>query len=134
MVLLALIALSLSQGFAAVAAGLCAALFFIPGLFFLNHTRRLYQRDVALAYTAQLAESKGVADAEAMAKELHVSRKDVEPILRKAISEGHLRGEIDPAGRFVSASAPRCPLCQAPLARDKIASACPECGAPLGRG
>lgn len=134
MVLLAVLALSLSQGFAAGAAGLCAVLFFVPGLFFLNHTRQLYLRDAALAHAAQLAESKGVTDVDAMAKELDVPSKDAELILRKAINEGHLWGELDAAGRFVATGAPRCPSCRTPLARDKTASVCPHCGAALAGG
>lgn len=134
MVILAVIALSLSQGFAAGAAGLCAVLFFVPGLFFLNHTRRLYLRDVALAHAAQLADSKGVTDVETTAKELDLPRKDAELILRKAIDEGLLRGDLDTAGRFVATSAPRCPSCKAPLARDKATGVCPRCGASLAGG
>lgn len=134
MALLALVAASLSQGFAAGAAGLCALLFFVPGLFFLNHTRRLYARDLALAHAAKLADEKGVTDAEAMAKELDVSRKDAERILRKAIAEGYLRGELDAAGHFASASAPRCPSCRSPQGRDAAGTVCPSCGATLTEG
>jgi hypothetical protein len=134
MVVLAALALLLSQTLAATAAGLCAVAFFIPGVFFLNQTRRLFLRDLALTHAAQLAESKGVTDADAMAKELAVPREDAEKILRKAIVEGHVQGEIDAAGRFVSAATPRCPRCHMPLAKDETMRTCPRCGAALAQG
>ena len=134
MALLAVLAFVLSQALAAAAAGLCAVVFFVPGLFFLNYARRLAARDLALAHVAKLAEDRGVTDAEAMGKELEMPTKDAERILRKAIEEGHLAGELDAAGRFVSARAPRCPSCNAPRSRDAAGSVCPRCGATLSGG
>ena len=134
MAVLGMLALVLSQALAAAAAGLCAVMFFVPGLFFLNYARRLAARDLALAHVAKLAEDRGVTDAEAMGKELEMPTKDAERILRKAIEEGHLAGELDAAGRFVSARAPRCPSCSAPHARNAAGSACPRCGATLPGG
>ncbi len=134
MAILALIALGLSQPPASAAAALCAAAFFIPGLFFLNYSRRLQLRDMALAHAAQLADSHGVTDATAVAKELDVRAKDAEAILRRAIDEGFLRGTIDAKGRFVSVNAARCPACQEPLAKDAGVRACPRCGATVPGG
>lgn len=134
MAVLALVALSLAEAPAAGAAGVCAAAFFVPGLFFLNYTRRLRLRDAALAHAAQIAELKGVTEAATMAKELHVPTKDAELILRKAIAEGILQGEVDNEGRFVSANVSRCPSCGAPLSRDANPSRCPRCGTALSGG
>ncbi len=131
MVLLAFVGLALSQVPAAGAAGLCAAVFFVPGLFFLNRTRRRYLRDTALAHAARLAERKGVTEAAELAQALDVPTKDAEMILRKAIAEGALKGELNAQGRFVSPEARRCPRCQEPIAKDARPAVCPRCGAPL---
>lgn len=128
---LALVALGMSQPLAAGAAALCGLLFFVPGLFFLNETRRAYLRDAALAHAGRVAEARGVTDAEALGMELHVPRDQAEKILRKAIQEGHARGSLDDRGRFVAADAPRCPSCEAPLPREPQRPACPACGAAL---
>lgn len=130
---LALLALALAQPLAAGAAALCGFLFFLPGLFFLNRYRHLALRDLALAHAGEVAEAKGVADAEAMGRELRIPRADAEKILRKAVVEGHARGEVDGNGRFVAADAPRCPSCGGPLARDPSPATCPACGADLAR-
>ncbi len=131
MVLLALVGLYLAQVPAAGAAGLCAALFFAPGLFFLNRTRRRYLRDTALAHVARLAKEKGVTNAGELSHALDIPRKDAELILRRAIAEGLLQGEIDAQGRFISADAPRCPRCHEPVPREARPAACPRCGNPL---
>ncbi|HEY7587203.1 MAG TPA: hypothetical protein VIB49_00425 [Thermoplasmata archaeon] len=129
MALLAIIALGLSQALAAGAATLCAIVFFVPGLYFLNHARRLLLKDVALAHAGRFAESRGVIDAEALGKELGVPAADAAKILLKAIREGYAKGEMSEAGSFVAASAPRCASCGAPVSREPQPEKCPSCGA-----
>jgi len=127
------VALVLSESFAALAAGLCAAAFLIPGLFIFQRARTLYLRDAALAHAGALAEAAGVMTPEALGEALHVPARDAERILRVAIREGHARGTVDAAGRFVAAAARHCPRCHEPLSRETIGS-CPRCGAPLHEG
>lgn len=131
--LLAIVALALAHVFEAGAAAVCSAVFFIPGLLFLNHWRQLYVRDLALAHAGAVAEAEGVTDGKAMSETLKIPREDAEKILRRAIQEGHVTGEIDATGRFISSSAPRCPVCGKPMPRS-ASGACPSCGAPLARG
>lgn len=131
MAVLAVLALALAQPFAAGAAALCGVVFVVPGILFLNQARRADLRDAALVHAAGLAQARGVLDAEALGKEVNVSRDDAEKILRKAIQEGHARGTLDDRGRFVATDAPRCSACQAPLPRGPGLLVCPACGAPL---
>ncbi len=131
---LAAVALGLSHGFEAGAAALCALLFVIPGLLFLRYWQRLASRDLALAHVATVAEEAGVADAKSLAKELDIPAADAAKILRIAIREGRLRGELDAAGRFVAASARRCAACGTPVPRTEESRPCPSCGKPLAGG
>ena len=131
---LMVMAIVLSRLFEASAAGLCAALFFIPGLLFFRYWRQLYARDLALAHAAKLAEEAGVTDGKALGAQLEVSEADAAKILRTAIREGHFQGEVDKRGRFVAATAPRCPACGAAIPRSTKAGACPSCGAAIPGG
>lgn len=132
---LAAIALGLAHGQESGAAALCAAVFLVPGLLFLRFWQRLASRDLALVHVAKLAEDAGVTDTTALAAELDVSSADAEKILRIAVREGRLKGEVDASGQFVAASAPRCVGCGAPLARSVGMGPCPRCGRPAaGRG
>lgn len=128
------IALGLAHAFEASAAALCAAVFFVPGLLFLRYWRQLGSRDLALAHVARVAEEAGVADAKALAEALHVPEADAAKILRIAIREGRLRGEVDAQGRFVAATAPRCAACGTPVPRRLVRDPCPSCGKPLAGG
>lgn len=128
------VALALSHAFEAGAAALCAGAFFVPGLLFLRHWRRLYVRDLALIRVAKVADEVGVADGKALAKELDVPEADVTKILQTAIREGHLQGQVDEKGRFVSATTPRCAACGAAVPRGAAKSACPSCGASMAGG
>lgn len=134
MVVLAAVALGLSSAFEASAAAACAVLFFIPGLAFLNQARRLRARDLALAHVGQLAQERGVTDAETMGKDLGIPAKDAEKILTKAIAEGYLQGAVDADKRFVAADAPHCPSCHAAVPRNPRPDRCPACGAALTGG
>lgn len=128
------VAFALSRAFEAGAAALCAAVFFVPGILFLRHWRRLYVRDLALAQAANLAEKAGVTDGKALGTQLEVPQEDATKILQTAIREGHLRGEMDKRGRFVSATAPRCPACGAAVPRTASRGPCPSCGAAMAGG
>lgn len=134
MLLFAGVALGLSEPFAASAAVLCALVFFVPGLFFLNEARRLRLREVALAHAAAFAKGRGIVDATTLGKELRVPAAVAEKILQKAIREGHIRGAVDARGVFIAVDAPRCPSCHAPIPREPMPAACPTCGAPLVPG
>ena len=117
----------------AAAASLCTAAFFVPGILFLIQWRRLYVRDLALAHAAKLAEEAGVTDGVDLGKRLGVAAEDAMKILRIAIREGLLRGEMDRQGRFVSATAPRCAVCGTPIPGEAPRGRCPSCGAaPAG--
>ncbi len=132
--LLAATALLLAHAFEASAAALCAVVFFVPGLLFLNHWHRIRSRDFALAHAGAVAEAEGVIDAAALGEKLKVPKEDAGKILRTAIREGHAQGEISPDGRFVSRTAPRCPRCGKPAPRSLAGGACPSCGSPLAGG
>ncbi len=116
------------------AALLCAAVFFIPGLLFLGYWRQLYVRDIALAHAAKLADDAGITDSRTLGSELKVPEQDARRILTTAIREGLLQGELDAEGRFVSATAPRCPSCGAAAARSAGRGPCPSCGAAMTGG
>lgn len=131
---LAAVALGLAHGFEAAAAALCAAVFVVPGLLFLRYWRRLAARDLALAHVAAIAEAAGVTDAKTLAKKLDLPEADAAKIVRIALREGRLRGELDANGRFIAASAPRCPACGTACPRVPGPAACPSCGAPLAGG
>lgn len=128
-----MVALVLAHAAEAGAAALCAAVLFIPGLLFLREWRRLYVRDLALVHAAQLAEEEGVTDGKALGERLHVPEADAAKILRIAIREGRLWGEVDDKGRFVSGTAPRCAACGAAVPRASVPGPCPSCGAPVMR-
>ncbi len=128
------IALGLAHVFEAGAAALCAAVFFVPGLLFLRYWRQLGSRDLALAHVAGVAEDMGVADAKGLGEALHLPEADAAKILRIAIREGRLQGEVDPKGLFVAASAPRCAACGAPVPRQLVHDPCPSCGKPVAGG
>lgn len=118
----------------AAAAALCAAVFFVPGFLFLRYWRRLYVRDLALAHAAKLADEAGVTDGKRLGSQLNVPEEDATKILATALREGHLQGELDSKGRFVSASAPRCPSCGAAAPRSSSRGPCPSCGTSMMRG
>ncbi len=132
--LLMLVGFGLGHAFEGAAAGICAAAFLVPGLLFLNQWRRLASRDLALAHAAKLADEAGVTDGRALAKQLDVSEEDASKILQTALREGVLQGEIDPRGRFVSTTAPRCASCGAALPRSATHGPCPSCGASVTGG
>lgn len=132
--LLMAVALGLSRAFEASAAAACTIVFFVPGILFLRHWRLLYARDLALAHAAGLAEQAGVTDGKELGKQLEVSEEDATKILQTAIREGQLQGQMDKRGRFVSATAPRCPACGAAVARRTFEGACPSCGAAMAGG
>lgn len=132
--LLALVALVLAHAFEAGAAALCAAVFFVPGLLFLRYWRQLGSRELALIHVAALAEEKGVTEGKALGRELDIPEADATKILRIAIREGKLRGEVDDRGRFVAASAPRCGACGTAVPRSLHGSPCPSCGKPIPGG
>ena len=131
---LAAVALGLAHAFEAGAAAACAVVFFVPGLLFLRYWRQLGSRELALAHVARLAEEAGVADAKDLAQTLEVAEADATKILRIAIREGRLRGEVDAKGRFVAASAPRCATCGTAVPRSREKEACPSCGRPIPGG
>lgn len=131
---LMIVAFALSRLFEASAAALCAVVFFVPGLLFLRYWRRLHVRDLALAHAAKLAEEAGVTDGKALGVQLDVSEDDATKILQTAIREGQFRGERDKKGRFVAATAPRCPACGAALSRTTKPGPCPSCGAAIPGG
>ncbi len=132
--LLAAAAVTFARPFEASAAALCSAVFFVPGLLFLNHWRRLRSRDLALAHAGSVADAEGVIDSAALGERLKVPKEDAGKILRTAIREGHAKGDMDAAGRYVSSTALRCPRCGTPVARNLAGGACPSCGAPLAGG
>lgn len=129
--ILSIVGLALARADAAGAAAICAVVFFVPGLAFLNHSRRLRARDAALLHVAGLVRDAGVVDADGIAEALDVPREDAARILRTAASEGHLRGRLD-GGRFVAADAPRCGSCDEPVPRRAFGGPCPRCGRPTG--
>jgi len=131
---LMIVAFGLSRAFEAGAAAVCAAVFFVPGLLFLRYWRRLYVRDLALAQAAKIAEDAGVTDGRALGAQLEVSEEDATKILQTAIREGQFRGERDEKGRFVAATAPRCPTCKAAIPRTRKAGPCPSCGVAIPGG
>ncbi len=127
-------ALLLAHAFESAAAALCAATFFIPGLLFLRYWRRLYARDLALAHAGALAEAEGVTDSKALGEQLHVPAEDAAKILKTAIREGQVRGEMDEHGVFVASNAPRCPACGKAVPRRTSGRSCPFCGVSLTGG
>lgn len=131
---LAAVALGLAHAFEAGAAALCAGVFFVPGLLFLRHWRRLAARDLALTHVAGLAEKAGVTDAKTLGQTLGLPEADASKIVRIALREGRLQGEINAAGVFVAASAPRCPACGQAVARSSGTGPCPSCGRPIVGG
>lgn len=127
-VALAGVALGLAHTFEAGAAAVCALVFFIPGLLFLRQWQRLGSRELALAHVAGLAEAEGVVDAKTLAEKLSVPEADAAKIVRIAIREGRLQGEMDASDRFVASSAPRCAACGQPVPRSLGHGTCPACG------
>ncbi len=95
---------ALQQALSVAAASLCAAVFAVPGLYFLGYSRRLRSRDIALVHVAAFATEKRTFDTADLATELNVSKEDAERILRAAMREGHLHGRLDNRGRFVTDS------------------------------
>jgi len=130
---LALVGVALADPAAAGASALCSVVFLIPGLVFLGRGRYLRIRESVLGRIAALAESRGVVDIEGLAEELTLPREDAERLLRWSVREGRLRGTVDPRGRFVAATAPRCRSCGEPRVRE-LSLACPACGASGSRG
>jgi len=112
----------------------CAAAFAVPGFLFLRYWRQLYVRDVALAHAAKLADEAGITDGKKLGDALNVPEEDATKILATALREGHLLGAMDSKGRFVSATAPRCPSCGAAAPRSASRGACPSCGAAMTGG
>ncbi len=133
-IVLMAVALVLDHVAEAAAAVLCATAFFVPGLLFLRYWRQLYARDLALARAAKLADEAGVTDGKRLGIQLKVPEADATKILAIAIREGHLKGEMDPKGRFVSATTPRCPACGAAAPRSAGRGTCPSCGAAMAGG
>ena len=131
---LAAVAMGLAHAFEAGAAAVCALAFFVPGLLFLRHWQRLGSRDLALAHVAGLAEAEGVVDAKTLAEKVGVAEADAAKILRIALREGRLRGEMDASDRFVAASTPRCAACGRPVPRSVGRGPCPACGRPATGG
>ncbi len=132
--MLVAVALVLDHVAEGAAAALCAALFFVPGLLFLRYWRQLSARDLALIHAAKLADEAGVTDGKRLGELLHVPEEDARKILTIAIREGHLQGEMDAKGRFVSATTPRCPSCGAAAPRSAGRGTCPACGASMAGG
>lgn len=128
------VALALNHAPEAGAAALCAGVFFVPGFLFLRYWRQLFVRDLALAHAAKLADDAGVMDGKSLGSALTVPEDDATKILATAIREGLLQGELDSKGRFVSATAPRCPSCGAAAPRNAGRGACPSCGRPMTGG
>lgn len=95
---------ALQQALSVAAASLCAALFLVPGLYFLAYARHLRARDIALAHAAAFATARGTLEPKDLAAELRVPEADAGKILRTAVREGYLRGRFDERGRFVAAS------------------------------
>ena len=93
---------ALQSNLSTAAAALCAAVFVVPGVYFLAHSRRLRARDVALAHAAAFARSRGTLRIQELAEELVVSQDVAERILRAAIREGHLTGNFEGRDRFVT--------------------------------
>jgi hypothetical protein len=131
---LTVVAVVLARPFEATAAALCAAVFFLPALAFLRYWRRLYVRDLALAHAAKIAEEAGVVDAKTLGEKLSVSQADATKILQLAIREGHVEGDVDDRGEFVSASAPRCPKCGKAIPRAQRGGSCSACGTAFPGG
>jgi len=131
---LAAVGLGLAHAFEAAAAALCAAVFFVPGILFLRQWRMLASRDLALLRVAELADEAGVTDAKALAEKLEIPEADAAKIVRIAVREGHLQGELDDKGRFVAATAPRCAACGAAAPRGSVPGPCPSCGRPMAGG
>ncbi len=131
---LAAVGLGLAHTFEAGAAGLCALVFFVPGLLFLRYWRQLGSRDLALAHVAGLAERAGVTDVKVLGETLEISEADAAKIVQIALREGRLQGTLDDAGRFVSATAPRCAGCRTPVPRSAVPGPCPSCGQPISGG
>lgn len=131
MTALAVFAGVLGQALSAAAAGLCAVVFVVPGLLFLNQAYRLFLRRTALEHVGSVAEDRGIVDMETLGRDLNVSKEGAERILRKAVREGHARGEFDSDGRFVAATARRCAACGAPWPSVGAEGTCPACGAPV---
>jgi len=92
---------ALQSAMSAGAAGLCAALFAVPGFYFLAHSRRLRSRDVALVHAAAFVRSRGTVRIEELAEELRASQEDARKVLRIAIEEGHVEGRFEGRDRFV---------------------------------
>jgi len=99
---LAIAGAALQQGLSVAAASLCAALFLVPGLYFLGYSRRLSFREIALAHTASFATAREAIRIQELADELQVPPNDAAEILRTAIREGHVRGRFEGADRFVA--------------------------------
>lgn len=98
---LAAAAAALQQVLGAGSAALCAALFLVPGLYFLGHSRRLESRDLALAHAASFVAGHDTIRIQDLAAELGVPPGDADRILRTAVREGHLRGRFEAPDRFV---------------------------------
>ena len=94
----------LQQALGALAAALCALVFFVPGLYLLAYARRLRARDVALAHAATFVRERSAIQVQDLADELRVPRADAERILRLAVQEGFLRGRFEGTDRFAADS------------------------------
>lgn len=131
MTALALLAGLLGQVLSAAAAGLCAVVFVVPGILFLNQAYRLFLRQTALRHVGGVAEGRGVVDMETLGRDLKVSGEEADRMLRKALREGHAQGEFDSDGRFIAATARRCAACGAPQPTRGPGTTCRVCGATL---
>jgi hypothetical protein len=126
---LAIFAVAAGQTLPAGAAGLCAGVFFIPGLAFLNQSYRLVLRETALKHVASIVQRDGSVDPEELSKELGVSKDDLRRILNKAVAEGYVAGTVTPAGRFIATGWVSCPRCDKVNPRN--AEQCAACGSPF---
>jgi hypothetical protein len=126
---LAIIAGFAGQALPAGAAGLCAGVFFIPGLAFLNQSYRLVLRETALKHVASIVQRDGSVDPDGLSKELGVSGDDAQRILDKAVAEGFIARDLAPAGRFIPTAWVSCPHCKKMNPRN--AEQCAACAWPL---
>ena len=80
-VVLAIVALALGGGMPAIASGVCATVFAVPGLLFMLEARRSTVRDAALTHVASLVEERGVIEAADIARALGTPSEDADRIL-----------------------------------------------------
>lgn len=131
--ILAVLGLAFAQPISAGAAALCTGVFVAPGLILAGYARHLAVREAALKHVNAIAQDRDILDANVLAEELKVSREDAEKILKIGAREGHLQGTFDAKGRFITASAPRCPSCGTPYHRNLPSPSCAVCGAAIPR-